>query len=148
MALHRALCPRFHKAVELVGARWTGAIIHLLLPGRARFSELRLAIPDLSDRMLSERLRELEGEGIVERMVIPEIPVRVEYALTDKGRALRAALDALGKWAERWVSPEDVAGPSAPQPRRVGRAAPRSAHRPATRKPSRSEHLRVKPGPA
>jgi len=131
MALHRALCPRFHKAVELVGARWTGAIIHLLLPGRARFSELRLAIPDMSDRMLSERLRELEAEGIVERTVIPDVPVRIEYALTDKGRALQAALDAIGRWAERWVSPEDVAQRAAQEPRRVTRSAraPRPAHR-------------------
>jgi len=131
MALHRALCPRFHKAVELVGARWTGAIIHLLLPGRARFSELRLAIPDMSDRMLSERLRELEAEGIVERTVIPDVPVRIEYALTDKGRALQAALDAIGRWAERWVSPEDVAQRAAQEPRRAKRSAraPRPAHR-------------------
>jgi DNA-binding HxlR family transcriptional regulator len=83
MAFQRALCPRFRKAVELVGARWTGAIIQLLLPGHARFSELRLAIPEMSDRMLSERLRELEAEGIVHRTVIPDVPVRIEYALTD-----------------------------------------------------------------
>ncbi len=106
MAFHRALCPRFHKAVELVGARWTGAIIQLLLPGRARFGELRAAIPEMSDRMLSERLRELEAEGIVTRTVIPEVPVRIEYALTEKGRALQAALDAIAKWAERWIPGE------------------------------------------
>ena len=109
MAYHRDLCPRFHRAVELVGARWTGAIIQLLLAGRARFTELRLAIPDLSDRMLSERLRELEAEQIVERTVIPEVPVRIEYGLTEKGRALQSALDAIGKWAERWVSNEEAA---------------------------------------
>ncbi len=124
MALHRALCPRFHKAVELVGARWTGAIIQLLLPGRARFGELRDAIPELSDRMLSERLRELEREEIVERTVIPEVPVRIEYALTEKGRALQSALDAIGKWAERWVSAEDAVAPAARRPRDAERSTP------------------------
>src|SRR3954462_15890320 len=104
MSVGPGLCLRFHKAVELVGRRWTGAVIQLLLPGRMRYAELRDAIPDISDRMLSERLRELEGEGIVERIVVPETPVRVEYELTDKGHALESALTSVGKWAERWVS--------------------------------------------
>ena len=69
-----------------------------------RYAELRDAIPDISDRMLSERLRELESEGIVARLVIPDSPVRVEYELTDKGRALERALAEIGKWAERWCS--------------------------------------------
>ena len=103
MAHSPALCARFHQAVELVGRRWTGAVIQLLLQGRMRFAELRDAIPDISDRMLSERLRELEEEGIVSRNVIPATPVRVEYALTAKGRALEPALAAIGKWAQRWV---------------------------------------------
>ena len=77
MGLKPHLCVRFHKAVELIGGRWTGAVINLLLSGRMRFAELRAAIPDISDRMLSERLRELEAEGIVARMVVPETPVRV-----------------------------------------------------------------------
>src|SRR5688500_7512541 len=98
------LCVKFHQAVELIGSRWTGAVIQLLLQGPMRFAELRDAIPDISDRMLSERLRELEEEGIVERRVIPETPVRVEYELTDKGRALEQPLAAVGKWAERWVN--------------------------------------------
>ena len=97
------LCARFHKAVELIGRRWSGAVIQLLLRGPARFAELRDAIPDISDRMLSERLRELEEEGIVARTVIPETPVRVEYALTAKGNALEPALGAIGKWAEKWA---------------------------------------------
>ncbi len=136
MALHRALCPRFHKAVELVGARWTGAIIQLLLPGRARFGELRAAIPEMSDRMLSERLRELEAEGIVERSVIPEVPVRIEYALTDKGRALQASLDAIAKWAERWIASAEVEDEAGRQPRPAPRAGARprpSQHRAAGR---------------
>ena len=85
-----ALCAPFHHAIELIGRRWTGAIISLLLQSRCRFATLRDAIPEITDRMLSERLQKLETEGIVERTVIPETPVRVEYALTKKGRALAA----------------------------------------------------------
>lgn len=97
------LCARFHKAVELVGQRWTGALIQLMMSGPQRFCALREAVPDISDRMLSERLRSLEDEGIVERLVFPEVPVRIEYKLTEKGEALEPALKALGKWAERYV---------------------------------------------
>jgi DNA-binding HxlR family transcriptional regulator len=104
MGLKPQLCTRFHRAVELIGGRWTGAVIQLLLNGRMRFAELRDAIPEISDRMLSERLRELEAEGIVDRIVVPETPVRVEYQLTEKGRALEQALASVGKWAERWVT--------------------------------------------
>lgn len=104
MGLKPQLCARFHRAVELIGGRWTGAVIQLLFTGRMRFAQLRAAIPDISDRMLSERLRELETEGIVERIVIPDTPVRVEYELTEKGRALEHALGAVGKWAEQWVT--------------------------------------------
>jgi DNA-binding HxlR family transcriptional regulator len=98
------LCAKFHRAVELIGGRWTGALIQLLLNGRLRFAELRAAVPEISDRMLSERLRELETEGIVARIVVPETPVRVEYELTEKGHALEQALGAVGQWAERWIS--------------------------------------------
>lgn len=98
------LCERFHQAVELVGARWSGALIQLLFRGPLRYCALREAVPDISDRMLSERLRELEEEGIVERIVVPETPVRVEYQLTPKGKALEPALVALGKWAEKYIA--------------------------------------------
>ena len=98
-----ALCARFHRASELIGRRWTGAVIFLLLKSRCRFATLRDAIPDITDRMLCERLQELEQEGIVERTVVPETPVRVEYALTRKGRALAAAIDAIVEWAHKWV---------------------------------------------
>ena len=109
------LCPRFHRASELIGRRWTGAIIFVLLKARCRFATLRDAIPDITDRMLSERLQELEQEGIVERTVIPETPVRVEYALTRKGRALAGAMQAIAEWAERWggePAPESKAQPA------------------------------------
>jgi DNA-binding HxlR family transcriptional regulator len=98
-----ALCARFHRASELIGRRWTGAIIFVLLRSRCRFATLRDAIPDITDRMLSERLQELEQEGIVERTVVPETPVRVEYALTKKGRALSASIEAISDWAHKWV---------------------------------------------
>jgi DNA-binding HxlR family transcriptional regulator len=109
------LCTRFHRASELIGRRWTGAIIFVLLKSRCRFATLRDAIPDITDRMLSDRLQELEAEGIVERTVIPETPVRVEYALTKKGRALAAAIDAISAWADRWV---EAAAPPAPRVRK------------------------------
>jgi DNA-binding HxlR family transcriptional regulator len=97
-----ALCAKFHRASELIGRRWTGAIIFVLLRARCRFATLRAAIPDITDRMLSERLQELEQQGIVVRTVLPETPVRVEYALTEKGRALATAFDAIAAWAEEW----------------------------------------------
>lgn len=97
------VCPRYHHAVELLGRRWTGAIIVLLLQGVSRFNDLAGRIPEMSDRMLSERLKELEAEGIVERKVVPETPVRVEYRLTDKGRALQSAVAAISDWAETWL---------------------------------------------
>jgi DNA-binding HxlR family transcriptional regulator len=96
------LCSQFHSAIELIGRRWTGAIIFLLLRSRSRYATLRDAIPDITDRMLSERLQELEQQGIVERTVLPEAPVRVEYSLTKKGEALASAVDAIGEWAHKW----------------------------------------------
>src|SRR5215831_3945089 len=97
------LCTRYHRASELIGRRWTGAIIFVLIKTRCRFATLRDAIPDITDRMLSERLQELEEEGIVERTVVPETPVRVEYSLTKKGRALASAIEAISQWADTWV---------------------------------------------
>src|SRR6188508_1962603 len=98
-----ALCTPFHHAIELIGRRWTGAIISLLLQTRCRYATLRDAIPDITDRMLSERLQELESEGIVERTVVPETPVRVEYSLTKKGKALAEAIDSIANWAEKYI---------------------------------------------
>lgn len=96
-------CGLYHRAIELVGKRWTGAILEVLLDGPLRFSEVRGLVPDLSDRLLSERLKELEAEGIVERRVDDGAPVRVDYALTEKGRALEPALSALKAWAQDWL---------------------------------------------
>ena len=100
------VCNRFHQAVELIGGRWTGAIIQALLRGKSRYAALKGAIPEITDRMLSERLRFLEAEGVVTRHVLPESPVRVEYELTDKGRSLQRALTEIGNWATRWIPEE------------------------------------------
>ena len=97
------VCPRYHHAVELIGKRWNGAIVLILLSGSARFAGIAGSIPDISDRMLAERLKELEQEGLVVRTVIPETPVRVEYSLSDRGRALEPTVRALSAWAEEWI---------------------------------------------
>src|SRR6188474_2409481 len=115
------LCSRFHRASELIGRRWTGAIIFCLLESKCRFATLRDAIPEITDRMLSDRLQELEQEGIVERTVIPDMPVRVEYALTKKGRALGTAVDAIAEWAHKWTEGEAEEKPAKPE--RARRAA-------------------------
>jgi DNA-binding HxlR family transcriptional regulator len=132
------LCPRFHVAVELVGGRWTGAIISCLLGGRARYNELRAAIPEISDRMLSERLRVLETEGVVTRTVVPESPVRVEYELTAKGRALEDAIEAIGKWATRWISEEDLARSAGGASQEVSRRQPQTTRPTSTKRRPRA----------
>jgi DNA-binding HxlR family transcriptional regulator len=97
-------CPRLHEAVELIGKRWTGAILFVLVQSEPmRFKDIAQAVPQLSDRLLSERMKELEARGIVERRVSAEPPGRVEYALTDMGRELAPTLHALRSWAQRWL---------------------------------------------
>ena len=102
-----AFCPTYHRASELIGRRWTGAILRAMLSGEARFSEIAAAVPGLSDRLLSERLKELEAEGIVRRTVFPSTPVRVDYALTKKGLALNEVIVAVSDWAEEWLAPDE-----------------------------------------
>jgi DNA-binding HxlR family transcriptional regulator len=97
------VCPRFHAAIELVGRRWTGAVILTLMGKPRRFGEILEAVPDLHDRLLSERLKQLESAGLVERRVYPETPVRIEYGLTQKGRDLERALSEVERWAHRWI---------------------------------------------
>ncbi len=105
----KGFCPRYHHAVELIGRRWTGAIIRAMLGGVCRFSDVTAMVPGLSDRMLSERLKELEAEGIVERTVYPDTPVRIEYRVTEKGRALASVVDSIAAWAETWLPLEEPA---------------------------------------
>jgi DNA-binding HxlR family transcriptional regulator len=106
MTMHEgsaAVCPRYHHAIELIGRRWTGAILLALSGGAERFHVLLDAVPGLSDRMLSERLKELEAEGIVRRTVLPTTPVTITYQLTEKGKALQGVMDAIGQWAHEWI---------------------------------------------
>jgi DNA-binding HxlR family transcriptional regulator len=99
-----ACCSLYHRAIELVGKRWTGAILLVLMDGPLHFSGIRQLVPELSDRLLSERLKELEAEGIVERRVLDGAPVRVEYSLTGKGRSLEPTLRSLKSWAAEHLS--------------------------------------------
>jgi DNA-binding HxlR family transcriptional regulator len=110
-------CPRYHEAVELVGRRWTGAILSVLMDGPLRFSEIGQSVPELSDRLLSERMKELEARGIVERRVIPGPPVRVEYRLSTMGRDLEPALTELHRWANQWLEQQSAS------PRRSARVS-------------------------
>ena len=120
------VCTKFHRASELIGRRWTGAILFVLLKDTCRFATLRDAIPGITDRMLSERLQELEEEGLVARTVVPDIPVRVEYSVTKKGRELAAAIDAISGWAEKWMQASSEPSRAGTRPRRAsGRAAAR-----------------------
>ena len=98
-----SVCPDFHEAIELIGRRWTGAILHVLMDGPLRFSEIAQAIPELSDRLLSERMKELEARGMVQRTVIPGPPLRVQYELSKMGSELEPALTELQSWARRWL---------------------------------------------
>ena len=103
-----AFCPAYRHAIELVGRRWTGAVLRAMLAGETRFSDIAAAVPGLSDRLLSERLKELEAEQIVVRTVVPSTPVRVDYALTEKGHALNEVIMAVSTWAEAWPPPPDA----------------------------------------
>lgn len=87
--------------MQLLGKRWTGLVLYVLLSGPRRFSEIEAVIP-ISNRLLSERLKELEAAGLITREVFPEVPVRVEYTLTPKGKAMEPIMAAIGKWAEEW----------------------------------------------
>ena len=106
-------CPAYHHAVELIGRRWTGAILRALLADVKRFNDLATAIPGLSDRMLAERLRELEAEGVVTRTVTPCTPVRIDYRLTEKGQALESVVQAVAGWVEAWPESEPATEESA-----------------------------------
>jgi DNA-binding HxlR family transcriptional regulator len=127
-------CPHYQRAMEIIARRWTPQILRAMLAGTTRFSAFTAAIPGLSDRLLSERLKALEAEDVVVRSVLGDRPVRIRYGLTEKGRALGAAIEALSEWAEIWVSEdapgarreleaESVAGgsPPATEARRVSR---------------------------
>lgn len=98
------MCPKFKEAFDLLGKRWTGLILRTLCGGPKRFSEIAAIIPDMSERMLSERFRELEYADIVKRTVYPDTPIRIEYDLTEKGKALHPVVEAVQTWADHWVN--------------------------------------------
>lgn len=132
-------CPYFHHAVELIGRRWTGVVLRTMLQGATRFGDIAAAVPNLSDKMLAERLKELETEGMITRTVVPETPVRVEYRPTDKGRAVEGILQALDAWADQWVPPCDLVKPAASEgevkpPSKAGGKSPPPPRRGAARK--------------
>jgi DNA-binding HxlR family transcriptional regulator len=103
------MCGRVEKALEILGKRWTSMIIYQLLTGPQRFVGIEQSIPNLSGKVLSERLKELEAEGIIQRDVYPEMPVRIEYKLTEKGQGLTPFFTELAGWAEQWIkSPENL----------------------------------------
>lgn len=110
IVVHEAgvVCALYHQAIELIGKRWTGAILSILMRGPARFHGLVSAVPGMSERLCADRLRELEAAGLVLRRVLPGPPVGVEYTLTEAGRDLNEAMEALGKWAHRWLEPAAV----------------------------------------
>lgn len=96
------ICQHFQRAAELIARRWVPQVIYAMGPGACRYTELKLAIPNISDAVLSERLKELEAASIVVRSVEPSTPVRIEYALTPRGEQLASVLGELQVWAERW----------------------------------------------
>jgi DNA-binding HxlR family transcriptional regulator len=96
-------CPRYHHAMEIIGKRWMGAILRVLLHGAHRYNEILFAIPGISDRLLTERLRDLEAEGLVTRRITSPSPIRVEYELTDRGQELELAVRVISAWAEKWL---------------------------------------------
>jgi DNA-binding HxlR family transcriptional regulator len=104
-----SFCPHFKRAIELVGKRWSGTILRALLDRPLRFSEISARIPEISDRSLSLRLKELESEAVVLRRVEATQPVSVSYELTEKGGALEAIIAEVERWAHVWVAPGDGA---------------------------------------
>ncbi|MFT8871877.1 MAG: helix-turn-helix domain-containing protein [Sporolactobacillus sp.] len=105
MAHDSLLCPKFEQAFQVIGKKWNGLIIEVLLNGETHFSRISATIPEMSDRMLAARLRELEQLNVVKREVDTGYPVRVCYSLTEKGRQLAPVLKEVHRWADRWARP-------------------------------------------
>lgn len=97
------MCPRFEKAVDFLSKRWVSLIVFVLMPGPRRFGEIENCLSNLSGKVLSDRLKEMETEGIIERTVYPEMPVRIEYSLTPKGTALAPILGEISNWSTEWI---------------------------------------------
>ncbi|WP_307206970.1 winged helix-turn-helix transcriptional regulator [Paenibacillus harenae] len=100
---YSTMCPKYEAAADILGKKWTGRIIRVLLGGPKRFKEIKEQIPEMSDKMLTDRMKELESQNIINRNVYPEMPVRIEYDLTDKGRELQPVIESIQKWGEEWM---------------------------------------------
>jgi DNA-binding HxlR family transcriptional regulator len=98
------ICEHFQRAAGLLGKRWSTLIVSAMLDGKTRFSDIRDAVAPISDTLLSERLKQLEADGIIRREVTPTTPVLIEYHLTDEGRDLEGVIEELRRWAERWAA--------------------------------------------
>jgi DNA-binding HxlR family transcriptional regulator len=108
-AVHDATSCSVAACADIIGSKWTALIVHDLSEGPRRFSQLERACPGISPRTLSERLRALEEESIVERHSYPESPPRVEYELTQKGEALLPIIDAMRRFGHDWLACEHPA---------------------------------------
>jgi len=97
------MCPKYELAAELICKKWTGLIIRVLMGGPKRFKDIKEQIPDMSDKMLTDRMKELEAAGVVVRKVYPEMPVRIEYELTEKGRDMKNVIESIQEWGNRWM---------------------------------------------
>ncbi|HEX3791031.1 MAG TPA: helix-turn-helix domain-containing protein [Pseudonocardiaceae bacterium] len=97
------VCARFHAAIELIGTRWSGAILRAVFIGQHRYAQIKAAVPGVSDTMLAQRLRMLEAEGLLDRRVVPSTPVQVEYHLTEMGLDLEPVLDSIIAWSHKWL---------------------------------------------
>lgn len=97
------MCPKYELAADLLGKKWTGLIIRVLMAGPKRFKEIKSQIPEMSDRVLTERMKELEKLEIVNRLVYAETPVRIEYILSEKGKDLKDVIEAIQAWGEKWM---------------------------------------------
>ncbi|CAM3586807.1 helix-turn-helix domain-containing protein [Paenibacillus lupini] len=97
------MCPKYEAAADILGKKWTGLIIRVMLGGPKRFKEIKEQIPEMSDKMLTDRMKELESQNIIKRTVYPEMPVRIEYELTPKGRELQPVIESIQNWGEHWM---------------------------------------------
>ncbi|MGR4010961.1 winged helix-turn-helix transcriptional regulator [Leucobacter sp. 1207-22] len=98
----QSICP-VEVTVSVIGGSWKLTIVEKLLTGTLRFGELRTAVGDITDRVLTRQLRELEADGIVHREVYPQVPPKVEYSLTPLGASLRGLTETMGRWGEEWL---------------------------------------------
>jgi DNA-binding HxlR family transcriptional regulator len=102
-SVERCICPKYEAALGILAKKWTGLILRVLIEEKRRFRDIREQIPQMSERMLAERLKELEACGLIHRHVYPETPVRIEYKLTEKGTGLAPVLESIEVWAEKWI---------------------------------------------